>query len=454
MKRPNALRHSPRFGIGLIVSLALLLASCGSGGGGTVDSTPVIDSTPAISNLQFSPTTLFQSDGGGTKTVSGTFEFTDLGGDLATLNLATADGRQVSTPIDGVAGIKSGTIAAMVVVDTTLIGTFNFQVSVTDSGGRVSNVLTGTFAVKPNDTAFKWTQQSLGPLVGLYRQRRVRWSGSLFVTVGIYDVGQGTIFTSPDAVTWTERPAGISPPLSDVTWTGSQFVAVGGVGTILTSPTGSAWTTRSIPSVTNPTFNGVVASGTRIVAVGSQSSGLLPGALIMTSTDGGVTWTVVPNAFQGTLYSVVWSGSQFVAVGGDNIGDPGKQAIALTSPDGITWTNSSIALLGLNTLYDIAWNGSSFVTVGAAGAAISSDGATWQATGMSKATPIYSIGWSGQRFLACGLSSYCQTSTDGLQWQPSAPLPATGFSSVRGLVWNGIKWVVVGGETAYVATSP
>lgn len=453
MKRPNALRHSPRFGIGLIVSLALLLASCGGGGGGTVDSTPVIDSTPAISNLQFSPTTLFQSDGGGTKTVSGTFEFTDLGGDLATLNLATADGRQVSTPIDGVAGIKSGTIAAMVVVDTTLIGTFNFQVSVTDGGGRVSNVLTGTFAVKPNDTAFKWTQQSLGPLVGLYRQRRVRWSGSLFVTVGIYDAGQGTIFTSPDAVTWTERPAGISPPLYDVTWTGSQFVAVGGVGTILTSPTGSAWTTRAIPSVTNPTFNGVVASGTRIVAVGSQSSGLLPGALIMTSTDGGVTWTEVPNAFQGTLYSVVWSGSQFVAVGGDNLGGPGNQAIALTSPDGITWTNSSIALLGLNTLYDIAWNGSSFVTVGAAGAAISSDGATWQATGMSKVAAIRSIGWSGQRFLACGTSSYCQTSTDGLQWQSTAQLPVTGFSSVQGLVWNGIKWVVVG-ETAYVATSP
>jgi len=452
MKRPNALPHSKGFskgfGIGLIMSLALLLASCGSGGGGTVETTPVIDSTPVISNLQFSPATLLQNDGGGTKTVSGTLAFTDLGGDLATLNLTTADGRQVSTPIDGVAGIKSGTIAAMVVVDTTLIGTFNFQVSVTDSGGRVSNVLTGTFAVKPNDTASQWTQQSLGPLVGLYRQSRVRWSGSLFVTVGIYEAGKGTIFTSPDAVTWTERPAGIPPPLYDVTWTGSQFVAVGGVGTILTSPTGSVWTTRAIPYVASPTLHGVVASGTRIVAVGSQIPGLVSEVLIMTSTDGGATWTVVPITFPGALYSVVWSGSQFVAVGG-----PMAQAIALTSPDGITWTNSSIALLGLSTLYDIAWNGSSFVTVGAAGAAISSDGTTWQASGMSKGTPIYSSGWSGQRFLACGLSSYCQTSTDGLQWQLSAPLPVTGFSSVQGLVWNGIKWVVVG-EYAYVATSP
>lgn len=437
-------RRLAQFALCLAVAMALFLAGCGGGGGGGGE-TPV-DSTPVISNLQFAPTTILQNEGNGTLIVSGTFDYTDAGKDLATLHLTGADGSTLSSPIEGVAGTESGTIQGMVEVDTSIVGLFSFQLFVTDSGGRKSNILSGTFEVKPNDTGTRWTQQALPvpPGTSLW-QKRVRWSGSLFVTVG------ASIFTSPDAVTWTERASGLTAMLNDLTWTGSQFVAVGANGQVLTSPTGTAWTQQPIPVAGSAALNGVAASSTRLVAVGTQSDPVsgAPVALIMSSPDG-VTWTAAPGTIPAALNAVVWSGSQFVAVG-STLGLPNAEAIALTSPDGITWTSRPINATGLNVLHDIAWNGSRFVAVGYAGAVTSTDGATWQATGVGVVGPNNAIGWSGQRFMSCGVV-YCQVSTDGLQWQTAAPLPGTG-PAVYGLAWNGSKWVVVG-VNSYVATSP
>jgi len=46
----------------------------------------------------------------------------------------------------------------------------------------------------------------------------------------------GTILTSPDGVSWTERDSGTSNWLWGVTYGNGTFVAVGDYGTILTSP--------------------------------------------------------------------------------------------------------------------------------------------------------------------------------------------------------------------------
>jgi hypothetical protein len=52
------------------------------------------------------------------------------------------------------------------------------------------------------------------------------------VAVGIL----GTILTSPDGVTWTERTSGTSRNLNSVTYGNGTFMAVGEYGTIVTSP--------------------------------------------------------------------------------------------------------------------------------------------------------------------------------------------------------------------------
>lgn len=427
----------------LLILLVSMSLACSGGGGDGGGSSPV-DSTPSISNLQFSPTTALQYDGNGTLTVMGTFDFTDQGKDIATLYIVSFDGSTLSSPIEGVSGAASRTIQGTLEVDTTAVGQFSFELYVTDSAGNKSNTLTGTFVVNVNDTGSRWSVQTLPTSSSLWL-KRVRWSGALFVTVG----GDGSIFTSPDAVTWTEQFSGVSSTLNDVTWTGNQFIAVGDNGRILTSADAQTWFGQVIPpTIINPVLNGIAASSSRIVAVGTQfDSSSNPTGLIITSPDG-ITWTPVTVPIQASLNAVIWSGSQFVAVG-SILGQPTAEATAVTSPDGLNWSNP-ISFTELTFLTDISWSGSRFVAVGYSGAMTSTDGSTWQQTGLGVVGPNQAIAWSGQRFITCG-TVYCQLSTDGLQWQ-SAQLPGVG-PSVYGIAWNGTKWVVVG-SNSYVATSP
>ena len=69
-------RNSNRVVLVLVVSLsALLLVACGSGGGDSAPSEPQV--APAISNLQYSPTSATVGQGGGVVTVTGTIDFID-----------------------------------------------------------------------------------------------------------------------------------------------------------------------------------------------------------------------------------------------------------------------------------------------------------------------------------------------------------------------------------------
>jgi hypothetical protein len=421
----------------------IALAGCGGGGGGG-GGDGGSNSTPVISNLQFSPAALLQFDGEGTSFVSGTIDFSDPGRDLASLTLVT-QGQTLTTPIPGIAGMASGSLQGSLTVDTKTIGSYPFEVYASDAGGRRSNSLTGTFAIRQNDTGERWTVRSLPlPSGSTVTLRRVRRLASQFVAVG-----EG-IFTSPDGITWTERQGGVAARLEDVAWKGGQFVAVGGEGTVLTSLDGAAWTRQVTPAATWPELWGIAASGDRLVAVGRQYLPVTGDhvSLILTSTDG-VAWSEVLPRQSVSLNRVIWSGDRFVAVGSSS-GEPMASAIALVSQDGLAWTRHAVGATSITVLYDLAWSGSQFVAVGYGGAALSTDGMTWQQVGAGSVTSSDAIGWSGQRFLACGVV-YCQSSSDGVEWS-SRQLPGTG-ASVRGLAWADTRWVAVG-NASLVLTSP
>lgn len=132
----------------LLAGVAIVsLAACGGGGsGGAAASTP-----PTLSNLNYSPIDTAQS-AGGTFAVQGTVDFADAGGDLASLDVVVLDpsgkqGSNTSTPVQGASGHVSGTIQGSVTVPTSNVGTFTFNLSATDAGGSVSNVLTGSFRI-------------------------------------------------------------------------------------------------------------------------------------------------------------------------------------------------------------------------------------------------------------------------------------------------------------------
>ena len=65
--------------------------------------------------------------------------------------------------------------------------------------------------------------------------------------------------TSPDGITWTGQTAGVdlSTALKSVTWTGTQFVAVGAYGTsrVMTSPDGITWTGRTSADATTEWYS-------------------------------------------------------------------------------------------------------------------------------------------------------------------------------------------------------
>ena len=88
-----------------------------------------------------------------------------------------------------------------------------------------------------------------GTLLGKYENGK--WIVRLFVSVG----QSGTILTSPDGNSWTERDSGTSNLLFGVTYGNGLFVTVGLGGTIFTSLDRTTWTERT--SVTSVDLLGV-----------------------------------------------------------------------------------------------------------------------------------------------------------------------------------------------------
>jgi hypothetical protein len=128
----------------------LLLSALSCGGGGTSSGGDASDdSKPVISNLTASVSQLTLNQGGGNVSASLAFDFTDGGGDLATLTVYgyARTGSSSINAIQGLSGITSGHLSVTVTFSTVMRGTYSYGVYVTDNGGRQSNWLTGTYTV-------------------------------------------------------------------------------------------------------------------------------------------------------------------------------------------------------------------------------------------------------------------------------------------------------------------
>jgi hypothetical protein len=119
---------------------------------------------------------------------------------------------------------------------------------------------------------------------------------TLYVSVG----ESGTILTSPDGTTWTERTSGTSDYLIGVTYGNGLFVIVGYSGTILTSSDGTTWTERT-SGTSQYTVNlyRVTYGNNTFVTVGYSGT-------ILTSTDG-TSWTSRTSGTPNTLVGVTYS---------------------------------------------------------------------------------------------------------------------------------------------------
>jgi hypothetical protein len=105
----------------------------------------------------------------------------------------------------------------------------------------------------------------------------VAWSGNLGLFVAVGDLG--SIFTSPNGVSWTNRSISTGI-LRSVAWTGYQFIAVGNYGTVpnvyglvVTSNNGINWNveTGSVGSYRSPLYTPVAVAGNNAARVTLQS---------------------------------------------------------------------------------------------------------------------------------------------------------------------------------------
>jgi len=187
----------------IVVVACALLPACDGGSGGGDSQSP-----PRISNFTFIPTVLYV---GSVQPFSGSFDFTDSNGDLAsaTLEILSSTGTLLQSetiPIEDVSGLRSGSIEGLVEGDTSTAGTFTVRVYVTDRTGLDSNTLTASIRI----SEFPWVARSSMPL-----PRRdfatVALEGKIYVLGG----GDTTFLGTPSPPTATVQ---VYDPATD-SWT-------------------------------------------------------------------------------------------------------------------------------------------------------------------------------------------------------------------------------------------
>ncbi|MCD9026340.1 S-layer homology domain-containing protein [Cohnella silvisoli] len=248
----------------------------------------------------------------------------------------------------------------------------------------------------------------------------VIYANNIFVAVG----QTGTILTSPDGVMWTLRTSGTGNSLNAVRYGNNTFISVGDGGTVLTSPDSETWTVQgSVTSVTTNSLHSVSYGNGTFVAVGFLG-------VLITSTDG-VNWTQRTSNTVYQLFGVIYSNGTFVAVG--------DFSTILTSGNGTDWT---VRNSGGNYFTEVNYINNNFVAVNGSGDIVTSiDGSFWtgQNTGTDKT--LYGISYGNGTYVAVGISGVILTSTNGAAWS----IRSSGTdNSLAGVGYGNDTFVAVG----------
>jgi hypothetical protein len=280
-----------------------------------------------------------------------------------------------------------------------------------------------------------------------------------------------TVFTAFTEVgtAWTTRTSGVTASLTGITWTGTQFVAVGSSNTILTSPDGIAWTVRRIDTTTtNISLNGVVWTGQKLIAV-TNGGGTQP--RYFSSTDG-ITWSTNLLPYIGA------SGAQLVSVADSTLFIASQSStsrfITRSEDHGATWYTDTLprGLVGTDGpggIWTFTRHSGRLVGVGMNGLTASSSGnGVWTRHTSTESFPrphggVYdytmtSVVSAGSHVVAVGFAGHVMRSADGINWptpRVAAGIPnqAAGSSTgdLHGVVWTGNALVAVGNGTTVLS---
>lgn len=259
----------------------------------------------------------------------------------------------------------------------------------------------GTRVVLTSTDSENWSHVTTGAYK-LTDFQGVASSGSTVVAIG----NVGSIASSSDLATWTQRASSTSNQLLDVAYAQNKFVAVGASGSVLTSPDGAAWTLQP----TSPTISTNFLVGVRYFSGPGLWVAVSGGAGVYTAPDSTPPFTWTKRTVTGTtaqLRKVATGGGMFVAVGQSG-------AIVSTADATTTWTaRTSGTTLQFN---DVTYGNGTFLAVGNGGVmSRSTDGITWTTTTLG-VNQLLSANYLNGQFIVTSSSNNYYTSTDGINW--------------------------------------
>lgn len=256
-------------------------------------------------------------------------------------------------------------------------------------------------------------------------------AGTSFILTGL----NGEIFSSTDGVSWFDISLPDSVNIRNLHYDGTttpQYVVVGDSGAIYTSDNAVTWTQRTSGTPENllsVTYGNPVSGW---VAVGTNGK-------ILQSADA-IVWTNVPSVYSEDLRSVTWDGTFYVAVG--------ESGLITGSPDGYVWTTRTSGVLDdLNIVDASNISGNMFLfAYGNNGRGLQSDDSvTWNTltTGVNKS--LRDTTYTGNVFITVGTSGTIISSATGDSWTDDSIIPeVTGNAN---LVWdNHNQLLSVGGN--------
>ncbi len=124
----------------IFILMIMIMSGCSS-------PSDVLDTTPSISNLIYSPANISLNSGNGLVMVTGVFDFVDVDADVNTLVLSIEGVETYYVYNEGL-NFSNGQIAISLPVDTTIAGSFDFQLWIKDANGNLSNKMAGNITVQ------------------------------------------------------------------------------------------------------------------------------------------------------------------------------------------------------------------------------------------------------------------------------------------------------------------
>ncbi len=201
----------------------------------------------------------------------------------------------------------------------------------------------------------------------------------------------------------------------DVTFTGTQWVAVGSYSRVYRSTDGKTWSKQTVPGFdpTKDHFFGIAYdSGSGRMVASCRDS------MIISSDDLGDTWTIrKARIFDSPdLYKVAYGNNMFLAIG--ETGDIWK------SDDGISWTKSASLNSGCRSItFGNGW----FMVASVPGSIYrSTNGVNWTGSYPGSNTNIKSIHYGNSKWVAVG-NKILTSTNDGASWTTQVTLAEYGI---------------------------